>query len=92
MASPIRRNDIVRVFGTPDVTEGSVNEPREREENGMRFNERWYYKRPRNDPARAYERVIYWHRYDYVGSCIRRTPDGPWEPDPSLPERVRAAA
>ncbi|GBD25221.1 hypothetical protein HRbin30_00536 [bacterium HR30] len=92
MASSIRRNDVVKLFGTPDRTEGSVNEPREREENGFRFNERWLYKRPRNDPARAYERVIYWHRYDFVGSCIRRSPDGPWEVDGSLAGCLSQAA
>ncbi|GIW45371.1 MAG: hypothetical protein KatS3mg077_2653 [Candidatus Binatia bacterium] len=92
MASPIRRNEVVKFLGTPDATEGSVNEPREREENGFRFNERWLYKRPRNDPARAYERVVYWHRYDFVGTAIRRSPDSPWEVDASLAEALRRAA
>ncbi|MCX8073318.1 MAG: hypothetical protein N3C12_12840 [Candidatus Binatia bacterium] len=92
MASSIRRNDVVKLFGTPDVAEGSVNEPREREENGFRYNERWLYKRPRNDPAHAYERVIYWHRYDFVGSCIRRAPEAPWEVDTNLPDALRQAA
>ncbi len=92
MAARIRRNDVVKLFGTPDVAEGSVNEPREREENGFHFNERWLYKRPANDPARAYERIIYWHRYDFVGSCIRRSPDAPWEADLSLAAALHEAA
>lgn len=89
MQARIRRNDVVRCFGTPDEAEGSVNEPREREEQGLRFNERWLYRHPCNDPLRAYERTIYWHRYDYVGSCIRRTRDSAWERDDSLPEALR---
>ena len=45
-------------------TQGSVNEPREREEHGMAFNEKWTYRAPRRDPAGAVERIIYWHLYD----------------------------
>jgi hypothetical protein len=86
MPGPIQRNAVVKFFGTPDRTEGSVNEPRERTEHGMRFNEKWTYKRPRNDPAGAAERVIYWRRYDYVGSLARQSPDGDWIADTRLPE------
>lgn len=89
MPGPIRRNDVVRWFGTPDEAEGSVNEPREREEHGLRYNERWLYHHPHNDPLGAYERAIYWRRYDYVGSCIRRTKDSAWERDDTLPEVLR---
>ncbi len=92
MGRTIHRNEIVRWFGTPDEAEGSVNEPREREENGFRFNERWVYRHPRNDPANAVERVVYWRRYDYVGSCIRRSPEGAWERDDSLPDELRKSA
>lgn len=92
MAASIRRNDVVQLLGTPEVAEGSVNEPRTREENGYQFNERWLYRRPRNDPAHPFERVIYWHRYEYVGSCIRRSPDSSWEPDSTLPQYLRSAA
>lgn len=84
MPGPILRNTVVKYFGTPDRTEGSVNEPREREERGMRFNEKWTYKRPLNDPADAIERAIYWRRYDFVGSLIRRSPDAEWIPDTEL--------
>jgi hypothetical protein len=89
MPGSLCRNEVVRWFGTPDEAEGSVNEPREREENGFRFNERWLYRHPRNDPAGSYERVIYWRRYDYVGSCIRRAAGADWERDDSLAEALR---
>ena len=86
MPGPIRRNVVVKYFGQPDSTEGSVNEPREREEHGMHFNEKWIYRHPAHDPADAVERIIYWHRYDYVGSVIRTTADGAWRKDDNLPQ------
>ncbi len=85
MPGPILRNVVVRYFGTPDVAEGSVNEPREHDEHGMRFNEKWVYRHPLRDPAGAAERIIYWHRYDYVGSVIRTSKDGEWRKDDRLP-------
>jgi len=88
MPGAIPRNLVVKQFGTPDVTEGSVNEPRLREEHGFRFNEKWLYRRPPNDPAGAVERAIYWQRYDYVGSAVRKTKDGDWEND-DLPARQK---
>ncbi len=88
----VHRNDIVKRFGTPDVTEGSANEPRERQENGFQFNEKWVFKHPTRDPAGATERVLYWRRYDYVGSVIRRSKDGDWERDDSLPDTLHRAA
>lgn len=92
MPGAIQRNAVVRYFGTPGRTEGSVNEPREREEHGLRFNEKWTYKRPLHDPAGAVERVIYWRRYDYVGSYIRCSPDGEWVADDDIATRLAAAA
>jgi hypothetical protein len=85
MPGPILRNQVVKFFGTPDVTDGTVNEPRERHEHGLRFNEKWTYRHPLRDPAGAIERVIYWRRYDYVGSVVRRPGDGGWERDDRLP-------
>jgi len=85
MPGPIYRNLVVKFFGTPDATEGSVNEPRERQENGLRFNEKWTYRHPRHDPAGAVERVIYWRRYDYIASMIRTTAGGEWTTDDGLP-------
>jgi hypothetical protein len=89
MPGPIQRNDIVRFFGQPDVTEGTVNEPRERHEHGLLFNERWVYKHPARDPADAVERAIYWRRYDYVGSMIRRNKDGDWIRDDDLVQSLK---
>jgi hypothetical protein len=86
MPGPIYRNLVVKYFGTPAATEGTVNEPRERQEHGRRFNEKWTYHQPCHDPAGAAERVIYWRRYDYIGSMIRKTAGGAWEQDDSLPE------
>ena len=84
MPGPILRNAVVKYFGTPDRTEGSVNEPRERQEHGMKFNEKWTYKRPLRDPAKAFERVIYWRRYDYVGSLVRGSSNDEWTQDDNL--------
>ena len=92
MPGPILRNVVVKFFGTPNHTEGSVNEPREREEYGMKFNEKWNYRGPRNDPAGAVERSIYWRRYDYVGSIIRKSKDGEWQKDDNLPQGLTRAA
>lgn len=92
MPGPILRNAVVRYFGQPNCTEGSVNEPREKEEHGMRFNEKWTYVRPSDDPADAVERNIYWRRYDYVGSAIRNSEGGEWEKDDRLSQQLGAAA
>ena len=88
MPGPILRNTVVKYFGQPDRTEGSVNEPREREEHGFHFNEKWTYKLPPRDPLDAAERVIYWRRYDYVGSVVRTAKDGAWARDDGLPQAL----
>lgn len=83
-ARPVR-SAVVRRLGTPARTEGSVNEPREREELGWRFNERWVYRWPVGDPAgEIAERVVYWRRYDFVGTAVRRGPEDTLERDESL--------
>jgi hypothetical protein len=90
MSGAIRRNTIVARFGQPATTAGSVNDPRERDELGLRFNEKWVYRRPVNDPVDAAERAIFWHRYDYVGSAVRSNPNGAWLRDDDLPRRLSA--
>jgi len=71
MSAPIlSRNVVVQCFGTPNVTVGSVNEPREMEEHGLRFNEKWVYRLSPGATDEPVERVIYWHRYDFVGACL----------------------
>ena len=92
MPGPILRNAVVKHFGTPNQTEGSLNDPRERTEHGMQFNEKWTYSSPRRDPAGAAERVIYWFRYDYVGSVIRKSTDSEWQQDDTLPQGLGQAA
>ena len=71
----LRRNDVVRIFGTPDETIGSVNEPRLQEENGVEYNEKWVYHRPAREPTKPKARVIYWQRYDFQAS-FRTERDG----------------
>jgi hypothetical protein len=69
-ASRVTRNHVVQRWGTPHATVGSVNEPRETEEHGVRFNEKWVYRLPQLDPRKPKERVLYWMRYDLVGSFL----------------------
>ncbi len=83
------RNAIVAILGTPDRTEGSLDDPREREENGVRFNERWLYTYLRDDPAGAAMRVVYWMRYEFRGTFVRNSEDTSWRPDQAL---IEAAA
>jgi len=66
----LRRNVVVQRWGTPQVTIGSLNEPREREEHGVVFNEKWVYKLPRVEPTDPPERLVYWLRYDFVASLL----------------------
>jgi hypothetical protein len=83
------RNAIVALLGTPDRTEGSLDDPREREEDGVRFNEKWIYTHLRRDPAGAAMRAVYWMRYDFCGTAVRNSDAEPWRPDTAL---VEAAA
>ena len=83
------RNAIVAILGTPDRTEGSLDDPREREEDGVRFNEKWIYTHLRRDPAGAAMRTVYWMRYDFRGTAVRNSDAEPWRPDLAL---VEAAA
>ena len=69
-ARPITRNLLVQCWGTPQTTVGSVNEPREMEENGVSFNEKWIYRSAQADARHPRERLVYWHRYDFVASIV----------------------
>jgi hypothetical protein len=66
----IRRNAVVQRWGTPHETVGSLNEPREREENGVVFNEKWVYRLPRPEPTDPRARIVYWKRYDFVAAFV----------------------
>jgi hypothetical protein len=46
----------------PHEGEGNVNDPRTREENGIRWNEKWIYYLDH-----GVRRIVYWHRYDCLG-------------------------
>src|SRR5579885_577083 len=91
MSAPLRRNAIVALLGTPDRTEGSLNDPRLYDENGMRSNEKWIYAHLSADPAGVPMRIIYWWRYDFVGTVIRASADEPWRPDTRLAEALAGA-
>ena len=78
------RNAIVAILGTPDRTEGSLDDPREREEDGVLFNEKWIYMDLHRDPAGAAMRTVYWMRYDFRGTAVRNRDAEPWRPDTSL--------
>ena len=67
-------------FGAPTDQEGSVNDPRTREEHGVAWNEKWIY---RGEDGRSVERVVLWNRYDLVG-VFRIRSDGSAEAE-SLP-------
>jgi len=60
---------VVQKWGTPAEAVGSLNEPREHNERGVTFNEKWVYERPRGEPGVS-RRVIYWRRYDLVASFL----------------------
>lgn len=89
-ASP-SRNAVVALLGTPTLTEGSLNDPRERNENGVSFNEKWTYGALIQDPSGAPERIVYWHRYDFVATVVRAGSNEPWRQDQTLLDAVAAA-
>lgn len=75
------RGRIWKLLGAPTDQEGSVNDPRLRDEFGVRWNEKWIY---RGEDGKTVERVVLWNRYDLVGA-FRLQRDGSAEPEP-LPE------
>lgn len=91
-AGPARltRDMVVWLLSTPDRTEGSVNDPRERQEHGIRFNEKWLYEEPADDPAGASARIVYWDRYDFAGTVVRTGKEGPWRVDHELEKALRS--
>ena len=67
-------------FGAPTDQVGSVNDPRTTEEHGVKWNEKWIYRRD----DRSIRRVVLWLRYDLVGA-FDIAPDGTATPLP-IPE------
>ena len=72
---PIGHHAARERWGLPDEVEGSVNDPRTREEHGVRWNERWVYHR--TDGGR---RLVYWHRYD-CRAALHESADGSVAPE-----------
>jgi hypothetical protein len=91
MSDGMHRNTIVALLGTPDRSEGSLNDPRLYDENGMRFNEKWIYSHLTADPAGVPMRIIYWWRYDFVGTVVRGGADEPWRSDARLAQAIAKA-
>jgi hypothetical protein len=75
-AGRVTRERVWSLFGAPTDQVGSVNDPRTREEFGVRWNEKWIYRQ-----GREVARVVLWNRYDFVGA-FRVRPDGSAEPEP----------
>jgi hypothetical protein len=90
MTGPVTRNSVVSLLGTPHAVEGSLNDPVEREEFGIRYNEKWTYEDLGKDPAGFPHRVIYWHRYDFIATMARASDNEEWRPDTKLIEAARA--
>jgi hypothetical protein len=91
MSDHLTRNAVVAFLGTPDRTEGTLNDPVEREEYGIRFNEKWAYEHLTSDPAGVPMRTFYWHRYDFVGTMVRANADEEWRHDTKLAEALKDA-
>ena len=72
------RGSLWKHFGAPTDQEGSVNDPRTRQEHGAVWNEKWIY---RGEDGRSVERVVLWNRYDLVG-VFRIGADGSAEAEP----------
>ncbi len=75
------RGSLWEHLGAPTDQEGSVNDPRTREEHGVKWNEKWIY---RGEDGRSVARVVFWNRYDLV-AVFKIKPDGSAEPE-SLPQ------
>lgn len=92
MSDRLTRNLVVARLGTPDQTEGSLNDPVEREEYGIHYNEKWIYSHSHDDPSGAAQRTIYWHRYDFTGTLVRTAGDAEWRPDTALARSAQGGA
>jgi hypothetical protein len=74
----IDRGRVWKLLGAPTDQVGSVNDPRTLEECGVRWNEKWIYRAAEGE---AVERIVLWHRYDFLGAW-RVKSDGGLEPEP----------
>ena len=78
-AARLTRQEVWSRLGAPTDQEGSVNDPRTRDEYGVRWNEKWIYR-----SGSEIVRVVLWHRYDLLG-VFRIVPDGTASPE-DLPD------
>jgi hypothetical protein len=76
----MQRGAVWKALGAPREQIGSVNDPRTRDEYGVRWNEAWVYPGAHPDGS---DRVVLWKRYDLVG-VFKVRPDGSFEPDAVL--------
>ena len=74
----VTRAQVWKRLGAPTDQVGSVNDPRFREEHGVKWNEKWIYRSEQGDEI---ERVVLWNRYDFRG-VFRVKPDGSADPEP----------
>ena len=75
------RGEVWERLGPPAEQQGSVNDPRTREEYGVKWNEKWIYL---GEDGNSVQRVVLWNRYDLMG-IFRVRPDGSAEAE-LLPE------
>jgi hypothetical protein len=85
------RNVVVGRLGTPNHTDGSVNNPVIHEEDDTRHNERWIYDHLIDDPSGMPQRVIYWQRYDLVATRVRANSNETWRDDRTLIDELSKA-
>ena len=71
------RGEVWERLGPPAEQQGSVNDPRTREEHGVKWNEKWVYRGDDGDATR----IVLWNRYDFLGA-FRVAADGSVEPEP----------
>jgi hypothetical protein len=72
------RGSVWKLLGAPTDQQGSVNDPRTHEEQGLTWNEKWIYRAAHGE---AVKRVVFWNRYDFLGA-FRVEADGSLRPEP----------
>ena len=55
-----------RLLGEPADQIGSLNDPRDRFEHGLRWNEKWIYRERGGMGSGRARRIVLWHRGDFV--------------------------